>query len=204
MKSIWKQNLCPVKLTWRVKALIGVFTLIPEKKVNFEQDQLWEKEAKSASRSGRKKRGKKGGGASFIKRVLWVQFSCGYVYKSNGKSPFSTWVLCLRICLHQKISANHSVLVSNSFDKYNHGLTINCFIDIDECAKNTHECGANAYCSNTKGGYNCTCHPGYYGDGKNCEPGKLADREVSREWREWCRGEWWRECHAPSKMLFCS
>ncbi|CAH3188012.1 unnamed protein product, partial [Porites lobata] len=42
--------------------------------------------------------------------------------------------------------------------------------DIDECAKNTHYCGANAYCNNTKGGYNCTCHPGYYGDGKNCEP----------------------------------
>ena len=137
-------------------------------------------------------------------RDLWVQFSCGYVYKSNGMLPFSTWVLCLRICLHQKISANHSVLVSNSFDKYNHGLTINCFIDIDECAKNTHECGANAYCSNTKGGYNCTCHPGYYGDGKNCEPGKLADRVVSREWREWWREECWRECHAPSKMLSCS
>ena len=34
-------------------------------------------------------------------------------------------------------------------------------------------CDANAYCNNTKGGYNCTCHPGYYGDGKNCEPGEL-------------------------------
>ena len=36
-------------------------------------------------------------------------------------------------------------------------------------------CDANAYCNNTKGGYNCTCHPGYYGDGTNCELGKLAD-----------------------------
>ncbi|CAH3193799.1 unnamed protein product [Porites evermanni] len=45
-----------------------------------------------------------------------------------------------------------------------------CELDIDECAKNTHKCGANAYCNNTEGGYNCTCHPGYYGDGKNCEP----------------------------------
>ncbi|CAH3188003.1 unnamed protein product [Porites lobata] len=50
-----------------------------------------------------------------------------------------------------------------------------CELDIDECAKNTHYCGANAYCNNTKGGYNCTCHPGYYGDGKNCEPGEMAD-----------------------------
>ncbi|CAH3122121.1 unnamed protein product, partial [Porites lobata] len=42
--------------------------------------------------------------------------------------------------------------------------------DIDECTKNTHKCGANAYCNNTKGGYNCTCHPGYYGDAQQCEP----------------------------------
>ena len=100
-------------------------------------------------------------------------------------------------------------------------LIIVCFVDIDECAKNTHKCGANVYCNNTKGGYNCTrlskksfvgfhmadlsrlcrsrsaasrpnkarsarqevdlkqvynctCHPGYYGDGKNCEPGEMA------------------------------
>ena len=54
------------------------------------------------------------------------------------------------------------------------GLIIICFVDIDECAKNTHKCGANSYCNNTNGGYNCTCHPGYYGDGTNCEPGEMA------------------------------
>ncbi|CAH3153180.1 unnamed protein product, partial [Porites evermanni] len=41
---------------------------------------------------------------------------------------------------------------------------------IDECAQNAQKCGPNAYCNNTKGGFSCTCHPGYYGDGKNCEP----------------------------------
>ncbi|CAH3111587.1 unnamed protein product, partial [Porites lobata] len=60
-----------------------------------------------------------------------------------------------------------------------------CENDIDECAKNTHKCGANAYCNNTKGGYNCTCHPGYYGDGKNCEPVSsckdLFDKKISNE-----------------------
>ena len=97
------------------------------KKVNFEEGQLWEKEEKSACRSGRKKRGKKREGArplsrrfqvwdvnffnymfsfcfsfrytaflsAFVlfiikNRDLWVQFSCGYVYKSNGMLPFST------------------------------------------------------------------------------------------------------------------
>ncbi|KAM7445026.1 hypothetical protein ABFA07_006413 [Porites harrisoni] len=60
-----------------------------------------------------------------------------------------------------------------------------CENDIDECAKSTHTCDANAYCNNTKGGYNCTCHPGYYGDGKNCEPVSsckvLFDKKISNE-----------------------
>lgn len=96
------------------------------KKVNFEQDQLWEKEAKSASRSGGRKEARREGArplsrgfqvwdvnflnymfsfcfsfrytaflSGFVlfiikNRDLWVQFSCGYVYKSNGMLPFST------------------------------------------------------------------------------------------------------------------
>ena len=140
IKSISKQNLCPVKLTWRVKTWIGVFTLIPEKKVNFEQDQLWEKEAKSASRSGGRKEARREGArplsrgfqvwdvnflnymfsfcfsfrytaflSGFVlfiikNRDLWVQFSCGYVYKSNGMLPFSTWVLWLPIFWNKKLN----------------------------------------------------------------------------------------------------
>ncbi|KAL9953461.1 hypothetical protein ACROYT_G040883 [Oculina patagonica] len=44
-----------------------------------------------------------------------------------------------------------------------------CKSDIDECAARTHSCDANAECINTKGSYNCTCKPGYHGDGKNCK-----------------------------------
>ena len=43
------------------------------------------------------------------------------------------------------------------------------FSDINECAKATHKCSANAVCNNTKGSYNCTCNSGYYGDGWNCQ-----------------------------------
>ena len=28
-------------------------------------------------------------------------------------------------------------------------------------------------CNNTRGSYNCTCNPGYHGDGQNCE-GKIT------------------------------
>ena len=45
--------------------------------------------------------------------------------------------------------------------------------DIDECAGRAHHCSSNAVCNNTKGSYNCTCKPGYEGDGNNCK-GKLV------------------------------
>ena len=40
--------------------------------------------------------------------------------------------------------------------------------DINECEGKTHNCSSNAVCNNTKGSYNCTCKPGYEGDGNNC------------------------------------
>ncbi|KAL9961979.1 hypothetical protein ACROYT_G031028 [Oculina patagonica] len=43
-----------------------------------------------------------------------------------------------------------------------------CFKDIDECSTNLHGCNANAICHNTMGSYNCTCKPGFKGNGKNC------------------------------------
>ena len=46
------------------------------------------------------------------------------------------------------------------------------FSDIDECAEETHNCSSDAVCNNTKGSYNCTCKPGYHGDGQNCNIGE--------------------------------
>ncbi|KAM7445023.1 hypothetical protein ABFA07_006410 [Porites harrisoni] len=60
-----------------------------------------------------------------------------------------------------------------------------CENGIDECAQNAQKCGPNAYCNNTKGGFSCTCYPGYYGDGKNCEPvsscKSLFEKKISNE-----------------------
>ena len=40
---------------------------------------------------------------------------------------------------------------------------------MDECANdNSNECSKSAFCENTIGSYNCICHPGYAGDGRNC------------------------------------
>ncbi|XP_066025909.1 cubilin-like [Pocillopora verrucosa] len=44
-----------------------------------------------------------------------------------------------------------------------------CKKDIDECALGTQGCSENALCNNNKGSYNCSCKPGYSGDGQTCE-----------------------------------
>ena len=42
-------------------------------------------------------------------------------------------------------------------------------VDIDECGKGDgNDCSSDATCTNTPGGYNCTCLHGYTGDGTTC------------------------------------
>ncbi|KAM7427680.1 hypothetical protein ABFA07_021226 [Porites harrisoni] len=44
-----------------------------------------------------------------------------------------------------------------------------CQADVDECRSSTdNDCSTNATCNNTKGSYNCSCKPGYSGNGRNC------------------------------------
>ncbi len=42
------------------------------------------------------------------------------------------------------------------------------FSDINECTDNSHNCDANATCTNTAGGFTCACNTGYSGDGITC------------------------------------
>ena len=41
--------------------------------------------------------------------------------------------------------------------------------DIDECLNATYPCDDNATCTNIDGSYNCTCDPGFTGNGTVCE-----------------------------------
>ena len=52
------------------------------------------------------------------------------------------------------------------------------FADINECETGKHHCDSNAFYNNTKGSYNCTCKPGYTGNGVNCT-GKISKRKPS-------------------------
>ena len=42
------------------------------------------------------------------------------------------------------------------------------YADVDECERNEDNCHVNANCTNTEGSFNCSCNPGYTGDGINC------------------------------------
>jgi len=53
---------------------------------------------------------------------------------------------------------------------YFYALDVICdVVDVDECGTNNGNCSSAANCTNTVGGYNCTCLPGYTGDGFTCE-----------------------------------
>ena len=47
-------------------------------------------------------------------------------------------------------------------------LMLSNILDIDECAMELDECSDNAACTDTDGGYECTCNAGFTGDGFTC------------------------------------
>lgn len=66
-------------------------------------------------------------------------------------------------------------------------LECNIFhLDVDECGAGTFSCDADAECINTKGSYNCSCKPGYQGDGKTCE-GEISRCQGGPDWYHYLR-----------------
>ena len=41
--------------------------------------------------------------------------------------------------------------------------------DVNECAESTHNCNANAMCTDMPGSFLCVCNGGYTGDGVDCQ-----------------------------------
>ena len=44
-----------------------------------------------------------------------------------------------------------------------------CSIDVDECVTQKDNCNDHAACRNNDGSFSCQCHPGFTGNGIECE-----------------------------------
>ena len=55
---------------------------------------------------------------------------------------------------------------------------INATCIVDECAMETHNCHANANCTDTAASFECTCHEGYSGNGTACSNIDECDIEM--------------------------
>ena len=61
-----------------------------------------------------------------------------------------------------------AILTTCLFRQNKFNIYFNFHSDSDECLNNSHNCSENANCTNTGGSFNCSCKPGYIGNGHNC------------------------------------
>ena len=89
--------------------------------------------------------------------------------KRHTKLPFLIHVVRVKQTQGTTFSIVVVVIVSLSVILIIIGLTLN-FSDINECITGLDQCCKTppAECDNTIGSYNCTCPPGYTGDGFTC------------------------------------
>ena len=91
--------------------------------------------------------------------------------------PISATILIFETCDHFfsfiKLKINNSVCKENGCTSYDYTQYLSCsfFVDIDECARGTHNCHSSlASCTNTAGSFSSSCNGPYIGDGKTCIP----------------------------------
>ena len=61
-----------------------------------------------------------------------------------------------------------AILTTCLFRQHKFNIYFNYHSDADECLNNSHNCSENANCTNIEGSFNCSCKPGYIGNGHNC------------------------------------
>ena len=84
--------------------------------------------------------------------VMWFKT---LKWRPKQKHPIHTMLFFSKLVRHKSRSAK----IRDFFS---------LFPDVNECTNNVDNCDANAFCKNTGGSYNCTCSPGYTGNGTSC------------------------------------
>ena len=102
-------------------------------------------------------------------KEIRLQFSDGSTqsYELEAESGVQPFTL-----LKPVTTAFVKIVVVSHYNQNNNGASeiefFGCSVDVDECSLGTHDCAANATCTNTDGGYKCTCNAGFSGSGKTC------------------------------------
>ena len=100
--------------------------------------------------------------------VCWEGFGELARPDHNVSVDATDWLPCI-----QMLSGSMDCLWSSSVDAAAFVLYHCWRVYIDACASDNGVCSVFANCSNTVGGFNCTCHDGFTGDGYNCTSGKF-------------------------------
>ncbi|CAH3157274.1 unnamed protein product [Pocillopora meandrina] len=106
---------------------------------------------------------------NFLSAPAWF-----YIRRLNGRAPLGSIPESTALSCHEIKASEGKHTISGKYwlDPTGKGKAklIYCDMvneDIDEC-KGNHSCHVNATCTNTKGSYVCSCHPGYTGNGRDC------------------------------------
>ncbi len=107
-----------------------------------------------------------GGGVERRQTVLvsvWELWGCVEWVERRGE--------CVRVwglfSILSKVHACRPTRYLSSFISYEFVLIMTAFVDVNECETGS-SCHDNAACTNTEGGFDCSCLPGYQGDGRTC------------------------------------
>ena len=93
--------------------------------------------------------------------MCYSDYEIGYLSRlpvRSSKYDTFAYFRVLNVVCHRKQSTSQLILRQFVCD----------VADIDECQTNNGGCSAVASCTNTEGGFTCTCPSGYAGDGTTC------------------------------------
>ena len=92
--------------------------------------------------------------------------SCKPGYRGNGYNCSGRCLQSFFSLKKKKIEKPGKTCFRGSFASWQ--LFQHFLSDVDECQISSHNCSDNATCINTGGSFNCSCKPGYRGNGYNC------------------------------------